>query len=264
MPVDVERVHERTLPDGTAYDVYLPSSFTPSTPARLMVSAEPGGANLPRFMSLELCADIAEATASIIVALRSDRTSGFNVLGLGTPTRFDLRLLEAVETVGTQFNADTSKFDMYGYSAGGQFAHRFLYLHPDRLAAVAIGAPGMVTVPNMEYPWPWGLAGLSEVSGLSVDFELLRKPRILLFVGDQDVVYEGAATLAAVAAHAGIDPADAQRYDFGATRVERARTLHNSWIAAGIPHAYVEVEGMGHTVRNANGRTLVHEFFAGK
>jgi hypothetical protein len=32
----------------------------------------------------------------------------------------------------------------------------------------------------------------------------------------------------------------------GATRLDRARSLHAAWLVAGIEHAYVEVSGSGH------------------
>ena len=45
-----------------------------------------------------------------------------------------------------------------GYSGGGQFALRFLYLHPHRLEAVSIGAPGNITSLDDNTPWPKGIA----------------------------------------------------------------------------------------------------------
>jgi len=56
--------------------------------------------------------------------------------------RFDQVLLDIVDEVGERFNLDTDRFCLHGFSGGGQFTHRFLYLHPDRLAAASIGAPG--------------------------------------------------------------------------------------------------------------------------
>src|SRR5680860_1115071 len=60
--------------------------------------------------------------------------------------RYDEVLLAMVAEVGSHYNVETETFALHGFSGGGQFAHRFLYLHPERLSAVSIGAPGHVTL----------------------------------------------------------------------------------------------------------------------
>jgi hypothetical protein len=35
---------------------------------------------------------------------------------------------------------------------------------------------------------------------------------------------------------------------FGPNRLARARTLHQAWLQAGIPHEYEEIGGIGHEV----------------
>jgi pimeloyl-ACP methyl ester carboxylesterase len=65
---------------------------------------------------------------------------------------FDLVLLAMFEKVAARWHIRTDRFALHGFSGGGQFAHRFLLLHPDRLHGVSIGAPGRVTLPTSERP----------------------------------------------------------------------------------------------------------------
>lgn len=51
-----------------------------------------------------------------------------------------------------------AKLHLFGYSGGGQFAHRYLLKHPRRVARAVIGAAGWYTFPDAAVPYPMGLA----------------------------------------------------------------------------------------------------------
>ena len=76
--------------------------------------------------------------------------------------RFDEELLHIVDEVAEGFNTRRDRFYLHGFSGGGQFAHRFFYAHPDRLAGVSIGAPGRITQLD---PEPAVVAGHRRVRG---------------------------------------------------------------------------------------------------
>jgi poly(3-hydroxybutyrate) depolymerase len=80
-----------------------------------------------------------------------DDIDGYTFLEHGG-IRFDLVLLSMIGEVAHRWNVDASAFFLHGFSGGGQFAHRFLYRHPERLTAVSIGAPGRITLPDGETP----------------------------------------------------------------------------------------------------------------
>jgi hypothetical protein len=65
-------------------------------------------------------------------------------------------------------------------------AHRFLYLHPDRLAGVSIGAPGRVTLLDPATPWPAGTADIAERFGTDVPLDALRDVPVRLLIGECD------------------------------------------------------------------------------
>lgn len=54
----------------------------------------------------------------------------------------------------------TSRFDLFGHSAGAQFAHRFAaFAAPAKLRRVIAANAGWYTLPDLETKWPSGLKG---------------------------------------------------------------------------------------------------------
>lgn len=63
------------------------------------------------------------------------------------------------DEVGGRFVPDYERrIYLYGHSAGGQFAGRFLVAHPDRLKGVVISAPSTYPFPDSTIAWPYGMA----------------------------------------------------------------------------------------------------------
>lgn len=168
--------------------------------------------------------------------------------------RYDQALLAMVDEVGRRYPVDPDVFYLHGFSGGGQFAHRFLYLHPDRLAGVSIGAPGRITQLDDTLPWWLGTKDLEQRFGRAVDLESLRRVPILMVVGDNDVeTWE-------------IDnPGESNWMDgaekTGSTRIERLRTLERDFLAQGIDVRFELVPGAAH--RGSLVLPAVRDFFAG-
>ncbi|RDW76934.1 hypothetical protein BP6252_04987 [Coleophoma cylindrospora] len=109
--------------------------------------------------------------------------------------RFDLALLSMLDEVALRWpGIATQKVYLMGFSAGGQFVHRFMYLHSDRLLAASVGAPGAVTLLDKSLTWPRGIRNLSEVFGADavVDIPSLKQLPIQLVVGSADNFVYGA------------------------------------------------------------------------
>lgn len=100
--------------------------------------------------------------------------------------RFDLILLSMLDEVHLRWNADVDKVFLTGHSGGGQFAHRFLYLHPERLRGVAISAPGRVTLLDDSRTWWAGVADLQVRFGVSLDVRAIAQVPTLLAIGALD------------------------------------------------------------------------------
>jgi pimeloyl-ACP methyl ester carboxylesterase len=101
--------------------------------------------------------------------------------------RYDEVLLQMLDQVKQRYpKVVTDKVLMHGFSGGGQFGHRFAYLHPERLAALSCGAPGHITLPDNKFDFPLGTRNLKERFGIALDVEALRKVPIQLIVGAAD------------------------------------------------------------------------------
>lgn len=168
--------------------------------------------------------------------------------------RYDLVLLAMIDEVAETYRIESERFLLYGYSGGGQFAHRFFYLHPQRLRAVSIGAPGAVTLLDDTRPWWLGVSDVEEQFGITLDIDAMRAVTVQMVVGGNDVEPMGA--IDSLRAMSGSEAA-------GATRVERLATLRDNFIAHGIAVEHHVVAGLGHenyrflpTVTDFFGRVL--------
>jgi dienelactone hydrolase len=167
--------------------------------------------------------------------------------------RFDHVLLDIVDEVGERFNLETRRFCLHGFSGGGQFVHRFFYLHPDRLAAASIGAPGRVTLLEPNEPWWLGTKGFAEQFGQEIDLEQLRAVPVQMVVGDQDVETWEINN----PGHSNwMDGAERA----GRTRIERLQTLRDNYREVGINVRFDVVPGVAHDGLKI--LPVVQEFFA--
>ncbi|KAK7753576.1 hypothetical protein SLS62_004434 [Diatrype stigma] len=106
--------------------------------------------------------------------------------------RSDLALLAILDEVAYRWpGLDADRVYMSGYSGGGQFAQRFLYLYPERLAGISIGAPGRVTNLDDAQAWPQGVADVEELFNTTVKRDLIAQVPIQLVVGGDDTEPHG-------------------------------------------------------------------------
>ena len=169
-------------------------------------------------------------------------------------TRFDHVLLGIVDEVGARYRVRTDRFLLHGFSGGGQFTHRFLYLHPDRLAAASIGAPGRITMIDPASPWWLGTADLVERFGQDIDLDAVRRVAVQMVVGELDVETWEINNPGGSNWMPGADAA-------GHTRIERLRALHGNFAAHGIDARLDLVPGVGHNGRQV--LPIVRDFFGG-
>ncbi|QJQ93855.1 MULTISPECIES: alpha/beta fold hydrolase [Halomonadaceae] len=133
--------------------------------------------------------------------------------------RYDRVMLAIIDEVAEELGIDVSKFLMFGYSGGGHFCHRFLYLHPERLLAASIGAPGAVTLLDDKRDWWVGTRDFAQVFGHPVNLAAMRDVAIQLVVGAADLeTWEINHAPGSRRWREGIN-------DAGATRIDRNNTL---------------------------------------
>lgn len=240
---------------------FVPESFEFSHAAdfRLLVAVHGTG----RMASLyrDMFATFAERHRTIVLAplfpggiTSPDDLSSYKLLRAGT-LHYDAILLSMVDEVQAKYGIDTRRFMMFGFSGGAHFAHRFFYLHPGRLAAVSIGAPGVVTLLDREHDFWVGVRNFEQVFGKRLDIDALRDTPVHMVVGAEDTetweitIRPGNAWYREGADRAGPD------------RPARLRALKASFEAAGIAVRHDVVPGTAHRVEPMV--PAVEDFLAG-
>ncbi|MBL8267146.1 hypothetical protein [Steroidobacter sp.] len=168
--------------------------------------------------------------------------------------RFDRILLAMIEQIAALYRLDAGRVLMYGFSGGGQFVHRFLYLHPQRLRAVSIGAPGLVTLLDLSKPWWVGTGNMQTSLGIEPDLTALRQVQVQMIIGAEDTNPDVMVEPESRFYLPGIN-------DAGSNRIERLRTLAANFAANGISVRFDLVPGVGHEYGQDVLITHVHGFF---
>ncbi|KRE03133.1 hydrolase [Bosea sp. Root670] len=154
--------------------------------------------------------------------------------------RYDQILLSMIDEIAGLYRLETDKLLMHGFSGGGQFVHRFFYLHPERLAAVSIGAPGVVTLPDPDKPWWRGTGDMKAIFGREPDLAAMRQVAVQMVVGGDDIeTWDVTVSPKSSNWMEGIN-------ETGATRVERLRSLEAAFLKRGIAVRFDVVPGIEH------------------
>ena len=134
-----------------------------------------------------------------------------------------------------------SRVMLYGFSRGGQLAHRFALFYPRSVLGVASFSCGTYTLPytrgmpqagSLPVNFPYGLADLDRYTGRAIDLDALRQESFLIGVGGADN-------------QTGDLP---HQWDYlGATRLERATSYYRDLVGVGIPAQMVVFPNVTHS-----------------
>lgn len=156
--------------------------------------------------------------------------------------RYDSVLLAMLDEAGEHFALDVDRVLLFGFSGGGQFVHRFALLHPERVRAVSVGAPGGVTLPGDPRGWWVGTADVAERFGRAVEPSALRGLRVQALVGDADLDTWEVSDPRLRSSPYWMPGAD----DAGVDRVARMATLADAFEGVGAVVTRTTVPGAGH------------------
>ena len=146
-------------------------------------------------------------------------------------------LAEATSVTG----ADATQVFLFGFSAGAQFAHRYLMAHPHRVVRAVVAAAGWYTFPDSKQRFPYGIRPNGSLEGVVFDAERFLRVPVEVLVGSRDL---GSTNLKRG------KRVDAQQ---GTNRVERARRWVAAMRAAAAAHGLepavtlTEVPGIDHS-----------------
>ena len=205
-------------------------------------------------------ADFAEANGVIVLAPLFPTSicfpgdlSSYKMLRHGD-LHYDAVMLDMIEEMRERYRIQGERVMMYGFSGGGHFTHRFLFLHPERLLAASIGAPGVVTLLDFDNDFWVGVRDFEKVFGKKIDIEAMRKVAVQMVIGGDDLqTWEITINKDDAWWMPGADLA-------GATRNDRMRALKASFEKHGIAVQHDIVPGITHDDLHLVPK--VKEFFA--
>ncbi len=239
--VCTRRTVESTLP--LDYFVYLPESGVRD--GRLLVSIHGISRNAEEHVTG--FAPLAERYGAAIVAplFPASEFRRYQRLGVSAnEARADLAFDRMLDDAARLLGVDPFPLRLFGFSGGGQFAHRYALFYPRRVARQVLGAPGWYTFPDPENRYPLGLrTAPPEWPKLSFNpARFLRIPTRVL-VGEHDDRRDAELNRSrAVDVHQGLDRMERGRRWVGAMRaMARAYGLEARFefeVVPGADHAY--------------------------
>ncbi len=247
----------RDLPTQTYYR-YVPAKLRRDAPVLVSVH---GISRNAREHALA-CLPIARKLGCALIAPLFSREfcRGYQRLGLnGSGHRADALLDRIIEEVAATAQLDTGRINLFGFSGGAQFAHRYALLHPGRVSRLVVASAGWYTMPDPQLQFPEGTS-VNEGAWAIPDVESFLAIPMLVSVGGQDVSRDR---------YVRSEPALNARQ--GRTRVERAFTYVAEVSRAARQRALqprvrlTVVKGAGHDFRECMRRGLYRallEWFA--
>ncbi len=243
-----------------SYGVYVPASYTRARADEFSLLVAVHGSERAPETARALFERLADETGRIVVAplfpmaVTDDEETHNYIFLQYRDIRYDLILLHMVDAVAQRFGVPADRLWLAGFSGGGQFVHRFMYLHAARLAAVSIGAPGIVHTLDPHRDWFVGVRDVVARFGRDIDRDSLRGLPVQVVVGGDDLATD---ILVAPPNPLYMDGVN----DTGSTRVERAQFLHRLLLDAGVDCRFDLVPGAGHSAQEV--QAAVDGFFRG-
>ncbi|WP_426414774.1 hypothetical protein [Aestuariirhabdus sp. LZHN29] len=149
-------LHE--TPGGFKYYIALPKTVDERT--RILVSVHGISRNASEHLEA-FARNIDTDNCAILCPLFSaENFPGYQRLGIARKrhsARPDLALHSMLEHATQRYGVSSQRFDLFGFSGGAQFAHRYALLHPHRLRRLALAAAGYYTFPDHQQEFPRGL-----------------------------------------------------------------------------------------------------------
>lgn len=231
-----------------SYAAYIPTRYDPAAQTKQrfdLIIGQHGSARLVREYRNGFV-DVAERRGAFVLSplfpvglVEPGDVDGFKRLEF-RGLRYDLLLWAMVEEIETRYGVAFDRILIHGFSGGGQFVHRFAYLHAHRLFAVSIGAPGKVTLLDETRDWWVGTRNVEGRFGRPVQLDALRNLHVHFVIGADDV--ETDEITVERDSPLWMDGAN----EAGVTRNDRIRTLAANWKQHGIEGELEALPGVAH------------------
>lgn len=148
----------------------------------------------------------------------------------------DEALADILDDAARRFGFETTHFNLFGFSGGAQFAHRYAMMHPSRVRHCIAAAAGWYTMPDTASAWPLGLADAPR----RVDRAELAQVRFDIIVGALDRQQDKALRRSPE-----IDSVQ------GTHRLQRARRWHRAMRKSGLRSSLTIIPDLSHAFGDA-------------
>jgi len=221
------------------YLAYVPHSAARNAPVLVSVHGISRNAYEQAVVFSELCEKY--GVVLVVPVFHAVTHRDYQRLGRkGRGPRVDRLLHRVLAEAASVTGADATQVFLFGFSAGAQFAHRYLMAHPHRVARAVVAAAGWYTFPDPKQRFPYGIRPNGSLKGVVFDAERFLCVPVEVLVGSRDL---GSTNLKR-----------GERVDVqGANRVERARRWVAAMRAAAAAHGLkpavtlTEVPGIDHS-----------------
>ncbi len=225
---------------------YVPSQL-PANP-RILVSVHGISRNVDEHVGL--FRHLADWYGAVLIAptFTRDVFKDYQRLGrMGFGPRADLALIRLLNEVSAKTGWNTAKVDMFGFSGGAQFAHRFAFVHPQRIRRLVLGSAGWYTMPDRTVAYPHGIADAAGLDAARLNALSAVQLRTLVVIGEEDDDTDDAE----------LNRSKIVCREQGRSRLERARRWTRAMNAFADRHGVVsgveleELQGVEHSFRDA-------------
>ncbi len=171
--------------EGVPYYLYIPSRRNPAAPPLVTVH----GISRRADEHIAAFAPWAERSGRVLVApLFSEHQCKRYQRVTQDRCQADRALFATLRDVAEATGIDVDRVDLFGFSGGAQFAHRFALLHPERVARLAVSSAGWYTQPDPGEAYPYGLApGIGGGQRFRPKLEAFLEIPTLVLVGERDI-----------------------------------------------------------------------------
>lgn len=193
----IEGINRLTDKDGQIFFLYVPASVI-SKPkgSRVLISVHGYGSRKSDRKSLdgvqkitEIWSHIAQEKRWIVLAphfnqkIFNNNYQRLNFFG----KRADIHLNNLLDLTDDLLPGVAAEKNMlFGFSGGGQFVHRYLAFHPQRVECAVAGAPGWYLWPDSTLPYPLGTAFHDFPKGLRPNMREFCKSKLCIIIGEKD------------------------------------------------------------------------------
>jgi len=175
-----------------SYCAYVPGGYAEDSTDRYRLLVAVHGSRREMVAYRDAFIALAERRRLVVLAplfpagiLAPDDHSSYKMLRVGT-MHYDAVLFAMIAELEARYRLDADRFGLFGFSGGAQFAQRFFTLHPERLSAVSIASPGVVTLLDFARDHWVGVRDFAERFDKPLDLAAMRRVGVQMVVGAAD------------------------------------------------------------------------------